>query len=277
MTCFPDEILSAWLDGEADDAERVVIEPHLGACAACRARLEKLEALDGALRSLPLAAEPPATSFAWILRGLAAASRSQGWRAPARTAWRTLVKTATGVAAAGILVALMVMEPSTGTPTRALADEAVTNHLRALATGDGTGCHVASEDPGAIGAWIAEVMGREIDVPRLAGATLVGARRCSLLGEETAALVYRSGDTSFSIYLPPKGSAAAAACDSDKSRCLERAGQTVCVIPDPEGEPMLMVGAMPGRDLCSAAASGMPMLMVEAMPGQDQCSAAASG
>lgn len=256
MSCYSDEILSAYLDGEADAGEREALRVHMGSCAGCRARLQKLEALDLALRSLPLAAEPPGSALAGTLRGLGAAIQSQRWRAPARSAWRTLVKTATGVAAAAILVAMMVMEPSTGTPARALADEAVSNHLRALATGDGSGCQVASEDPGAISAWIAEAMGRAVDVPRLAGATLVGARRCSLLGEETAAIVYRSGDTAFSIYLPPKGSAAAAACDLAKSRCVEKDGQSVCVIPSHDGAPMLMVGAMPGQELCSAAASG---------------------
>jgi len=257
VICPIDEILSASLDGELEAGEEAAVRGHLGTCAACRSKAERLRALDEALRSLPLAAEGAAPALTGTLRGLGAARGGNGWWTGAwRTgAWRTAVRATTGAVAAAILVAMMVMEPGTGSPTRALADEAVTNHLRALSSGDGTGCQVASEDPDAISAWIADAMGREVNVPRLAGATLVGARRCSLLGEETAAIVYRAGDTAFSIYLPPKGSAAAAACDR-AGRCMEKAGQTVCVIPDPDGSPMLMVGALPGQELCSVAASG---------------------
>lgn len=252
MNCPIDEILSASLDGELEAGEEEALRGHLGACASCRSKAERLRALDEALRSLPLAAEGAAPGLTGTLRGLGASPGGAGWRAGA---WRTAVRAATGAVAAVVVVALMVMEPSTGSPARALADEAVTNHLRALSTGDGSGCQVASEDPDAISAWIADQVGRVVDVPRLAGATLVGARRCSLLGEETAAIVYRAGDTSFSMYLPPKGSAAAAACDRS-GHCIEKAGQTVCVLPDPNGAPMLMVGALPGQELCSVAASG---------------------
>jgi len=252
VICPSDEILSASLDGEAGSTEEEAVRLHLKSCGACRARMEDYAALDRALRSLPLAAEPPASSLAGTLRGLSAAGRGTGWRAGV---WRTVAKASAAAVAAVVVAAMMVMEPGTASPARALADDAVSNHLLALATGDGSGCQVESEDPGAIAAWIAEAMGREVEVPRLAGATLVGARRCSLLGEETAAIVYRAGGTAFSIYLPPKGSAAAAACDG-AGRCVERGGQTVCMLPDPGGAPMLMVGALPGQELCSVAASG---------------------
>ncbi|HWV38512.1 MAG TPA: zf-HC2 domain-containing protein [Vulgatibacter sp.] len=251
--CPSDETLSAWLDGEVESGEEGAVRVHLEACGACRTRADRFDALDRGLRSLPLVAEPPAPSLAGTLRGLSAAGRGSWWSAGA---WRTAAKASAAAAAAlVVVVAALVTEPGTASPARALADEAVSNHLRALSTGDGTGCQVASEDPGTIAAWIAEAMGREVEVPRLAGATLVGARRCSLLGEETAAIVYRAGETAFSIYLPPEGSAAAAACDGT-GRCMERDGQTVCVLPDPGGAPMLMVGALPGHELCSVAASG---------------------
>jgi len=258
MSCLNDEILSALADGEQDPAA----SGHLADCAGCSARLASFRAIDGALKRLPLASEAPPSSLAATLRGLAAAASSQAAPAPASARGAQgrrrgrLLRPVIGMAAACAAVAVLVIAPVTGSPALALAEDAVTNHLNALASGDGSGCQFESEDPGRLAAWIHDALGHEVEVPKLAGATLVGARRCTLLGEETAAVVYRSGDTSFSLYLPPKGSAVAAACDGT-SRCIEgRDGQTVCVIPDPAGAPWVMVGGLPSQDLCSVNMSG---------------------
>ena len=50
--------LSAWLDGEAPAAEAAVLEAHLDGCAACRAELARLEALDEALGGLAVPVPP---------------------------------------------------------------------------------------------------------------------------------------------------------------------------------------------------------------------------
>ncbi len=265
MSCPSDEIIGEVVDGAADS----VAMAHVERCASCRSRASRLRELDLALQALPLAGEAPPSSLAAMLRGLVAgddvrsralgrglesATKAAAARAPHRRrhGW---VRTATGLGAVAAVAALLVIAPVTGSPSLALADDAISNHLLALGTGDGSGCQVESEDRWALSAWLSDALGHEIEVPELAGATLVGARRCSLLGEETAAVVYRSGESAFSVYLPPKGSVAAAACERSTG-CVERAGQTVCVIADPAGSPWLMVGEMPRLDLCSVAASG---------------------
>ncbi|AKU91786.1 anti-sigma factor family protein [Vulgatibacter incomptus] len=269
MSCVSDEVLSAMVDGEAGREHAA----HLRRCDRCRGRLEKLEALDAALRSLPLAREAPSSTLAATLRGLKAGGETSapapgGTRRLARRARslappslapakRHLSRAVAGLAAMAAALAVMVIAPETGSPSRALAEDAVANHIRAFTVGDGTGCQVESQDPSELSAWLSTALGHEVEVPMLAGATLIGARRCSLLGEETAAVVYRAGDRAVSVYLPPKGSGVAAACEKSRSGCVQaRDGQTVCVIPGGDDSPWLMVGAMPGDAMCSIAASG---------------------
>ncbi len=54
-----DELLSAFLDGEATPPEVVRIESHLTDCHRCRIRLTEINAARTALRSLPLIELPP--------------------------------------------------------------------------------------------------------------------------------------------------------------------------------------------------------------------------
>lgn len=282
MSCLSTEAISELLEDLGTETARA----HLAGCSRCSRRAAELRGLDKGLRGLPLAAEEAPASLRATLRGLAASDRGFehslglygvgaasarepgapfGQRARARFgAWvqaarernGRYLRPAMGLAAATMAVAFLVIAPVTGSPSVALADEAVHNHLAALALGDGTGCQVESQDPAVLAAWVSESLGQEIEIPSLGGATLVGARRCSLLGEETAAIVYRAGGTAFSLYLPPKGSAAAEACTKNESHCVESGGQTVCLLGDPGGSPWVMVGGIPGEELCSTVVSG---------------------
>jgi len=56
------EQLSAYLDGELDEARRNAVAAHLQICAACRRELELLTALEGALGSLAAPAPPDLTA-----------------------------------------------------------------------------------------------------------------------------------------------------------------------------------------------------------------------
>jgi hypothetical protein len=53
------DLLSAFLDGEADASERRLVEEHLSACAACRAELEGLRRTVAGVKGLPKLAAPP--------------------------------------------------------------------------------------------------------------------------------------------------------------------------------------------------------------------------
>lgn len=245
MKCLSDESLSAHLDERLAGPEAA----HLDACGACAGRLERLRAVERALRGLPLAKEEASPALRATLRGLGAQDSKRPWRA----------RVAAGASAAVLLGAVLasVLVPDTASIAQSLADEAVASHLRAFAAGDGSGCHVESESPHALASWFYERLGFQVEVPDPATADLVGARRCTLFGEETAAVVYRTAEAPVTVFIPPPGSAAAAACEKSMGQCTEgRYGQTVCVLPDASGAPRVVVGALPADRLCSVVAGG---------------------
>lgn len=81
------ELLSAYLDGEVTEEERLQVDAHLEACVSCRGELEQLRGVVGLLRRMPqveprrsLALEPTAAvaralpRYLWALRTAAAAT-----------------------------------------------------------------------------------------------------------------------------------------------------------------------------------------------------------
>ncbi len=63
----PEELLSAYLDGEVTAAERAYVEEHLTTCARCRAEFDQERDVRAAVRSLP-PVDPPFGFFERILR-----------------------------------------------------------------------------------------------------------------------------------------------------------------------------------------------------------------
>lgn len=243
MSCLSKEVLSAVVDGEASPRE---IE-HARTCASCRAQVEELRDLDEALRRLPAAAEGPSPVLAATLRGLGARrARPFAWAARA----------AVGMVAALLVASTLFISPSTGTVSEALAEQAISSHLRAFTTGDADGCEVESEDPGDLTAWLRSEHGGAVEVPAAGAGSLVGARSCSLFGEAVPAVVYRTAEAPVSVFLPQRGSEAFAACEEAMGSCTEgRDGQTVCVLPDADGDPMVVVGALAADRLCEVVQS----------------------
>jgi anti-sigma factor RsiW len=232
-----EELLSLAADGLVDADAKA----HLDACPACGDRLSRFVSVDAGLRSLPLASEPPPATLRATLRGMAAGDRP-------RRKWRSLPV----AAAAALVAAVLVLSPTSQSVTEALAEEAISSHVRAFTTGDGSGCQVASEDPGALAHWLSDGLGMHVAVPAGGAGALVGARRCSLMGEEVAAVVYRTEEAPVTVFLPQPGGAAAAACERALGSCTKgRDGQTVCIVPDQAGSPRVVVGALPAERLCA--------------------------
>ena len=210
------EILSAWQDGEATEGEVLLARAHLEGCPHCRtarADFQRVHEAFGPLRlgSVPRLLPPVA---------LRPRSWSPGPRRP--------------LAIAGALVAaLAVVLWSSQRHDAALADELEARHLTAFARS--APCDFTSSDPAAVRAWIAGNVGYEVQVPVVPGATLLGARRCTVHGGVTASLLYRRGDEPISLFLPRAGSAAeseAVQLSRLRPGCtVGRLGAAVCARP----------------------------------------------
>ena len=60
----PGDLLSAWLDDELEPPEAAAVAAHVGACSACAAERDEVEAGRAALRGLPHLEAPPGVLWA---------------------------------------------------------------------------------------------------------------------------------------------------------------------------------------------------------------------
>lgn len=88
------DLLSAYVDGELDDAERARVKSHLPTCAECRGTLDALLLTLADLKTLP--DEAPAEQDSWALRAAIARARKPAGR------WQRYVVAAGSVAAVAI-------------------------------------------------------------------------------------------------------------------------------------------------------------------------------
>lgn len=89
-----------YVDGRLKDSERLEVEKHLAACAACRLRVNEFRAVSGLLDELPMI-EPSAAFDLRIHARVAAEPVKQGW-------WAWLMPAPRVAVAAAMLVAAMV-------------------------------------------------------------------------------------------------------------------------------------------------------------------------
>jgi anti-sigma factor RsiW len=182
------EILSAWHDGEATPDEVTKVTVHLPQCAACRTTRSRFQLIGDAMRSAQRAVETE--------RGSPARARPVTLLRPSR---RRVLAGALAAAAA-IAVWIQLRSPDWG---RVVVDELESRHLTAFAKA--RPCDFESPDPAAVRAWIADHLGREVEVPTVPGATLLGARHCTLSGTPTVSLMYRRGPEAISLFVSPPG------------------------------------------------------------------------
>ena len=109
--------LSAWLDGELDDAMGLAVEGHLAGCAACRAVAEELKQVAGVAARLPV--RPPDRNL-WP--GIEARIRTPQVSRLQAPRSRRLLQPWMGLVAAGLVVGVLVGRtagrPDAGTPGR---------------------------------------------------------------------------------------------------------------------------------------------------------------
>jgi hypothetical protein len=90
---------------------------------------------------------------------------------------------------------------------RVVVDELEARHLTAFARA--APCDFESADPAAVRAWITSHLGHEVELPSVPGATLLGARHCSLSDTPTVSVMYRRGDEPLSLFVAPPGTPSA--------------------------------------------------------------------
>lgn len=99
------DLLSAYLDGELETAERRAVEEHLSVCAPCRADLQSLRRVVSVLRDLERHAPPPVLAER-VGRRVAVAARRAGLVARLEAALRDLPVQPATLLTFGVVVAL---------------------------------------------------------------------------------------------------------------------------------------------------------------------------
>ena len=89
-----------YVDGRLKESERLEVEKHLAACAACRLRVNEFRAISGLLDELPMIA-PSAAFDLRVHARVVAEPLKQGW-------WAWLMPAPRVAVAAAMLVAAMV-------------------------------------------------------------------------------------------------------------------------------------------------------------------------
>ncbi len=177
----PEDLLTAYLDGDATVDEIAVVERHLGACGPCRQALAAETTVRILVRTLPLVLPPP-EFYAKVL--------AHGPRARARAPRRTGFAVANLVAAAAVWLGVVAVARVTGAQTvRPAIGDLVSAHASVLssplALGGGTG---GADDSARSSA------PRTLARNRYLGSVTVGGRQ---------QLLYRDGERMLSMFVQP--------------------------------------------------------------------------
>ena len=184
MSCQP-ELVTGYVDGALEEAERLSLESHLARCPACREQLELERSLHRKLRELP--APEPEPGFEERVQ-----ARLRG----------TKRRPLGGVVLALAASLLLVLWARGAAPF--VAWEVARDHATCFG-GSRLPAEVWSDEPAVIASWF-EKQGTSVPVlpGRAAGLELVGARYCRV-GDRFAAHIYYTGssDKRLSLFLVP--------------------------------------------------------------------------
>jgi anti-sigma factor RsiW len=124
------ETMSAFVDGDLDRAATAAVDAHLAACGVCRARLESMRALLGAVARLPRSVNPPAHLWRDVRHAV---------NADVRTRRRERRWNVAGLAAAALIAFGLLRGASHGNPAGSPQTTAVdSNYTTAIAALNGT-------------------------------------------------------------------------------------------------------------------------------------------
>jgi len=184
------ELISASLDDEATDSEKVAVAQHVAGCTACRRRLAGQRALKHAVSRLAGRASPPEAVQARIEALRFGPRRKRGFR---RLSYASL--------AAAALIAAVVGGRSWLVSHRgpSLSDELIADHMKYVP--EAMPAEVASGDPSEVRRFFRGKVPFDPVVPRLEGAALLGGRLCRIRGDYEQLLFYERDGTKLSLYV----------------------------------------------------------------------------
>jgi anti-sigma factor RsiW len=206
------EMISAYVDGELDAAQRKEAERHLVNCAGCSQVFQSISALTTAMRDDTLLYNVPGALRKKIESLVNKAADPSGHAKPRPSRFVHPIRYIAISAAAALAVAAGITTYFVWpTAQQRIEKEAVQDHQRSL-----TANHLidfASSDPQAVVHWLASKLSFTPLAPNSlpAGYTLVGGRVDALAGQRVAVLVYRSGSQTSNVFQYPLSGAAAGA------------------------------------------------------------------
>ncbi len=189
-----DSLVTPYVDGALDAADRETVERHVRLCPSCRSRLDAERAVHETLgsRRAALAAERAPGGLA--ARCVACATAAPGRR------WRLA---SFAVAATLLLAAGALFYRATGASTRLMAAELTADHVK---------CFMLNElvrtdgDPGHVERALEAQFGWDARLPAAAavdGLELVGSRQCLYAEGRVAHIMYRYRGRPVSVFMLP--------------------------------------------------------------------------
>jgi anti-sigma factor RsiW len=199
-----DPLVTPYIDGELADADRELVERHVGACPPCRGRV----LAERSVRAV-LAAHRPVICSDRAPNALRArcAGLKSGATAPAgatpRPAWRARLGPLAAAATLVLVVGAAFLYQLTISSSRVMAAELTADHVKCFAMNGILGTH---QTPEIVESSMASGFDWRVRLPGTdqAGLELVGSRPC-LYGEgRVAHIMFRHNGTPVSLFMLPK-------------------------------------------------------------------------